>query len=57
MKSVLSRVLSQEIGNQLKWKENDINNGFSDGTDRNNNIARIKKFMSDNDIEFRQDYL
>lgn len=57
MKSVLSRVLSQEIGNQLKWKESDIKNGYSDGSDRDDNIARIKQFMNDTGIEFRPDYL
>lgn len=52
MRSILSRVLSEEIYNQLIWKQNDINNGF-DGTDRDNIISDIKDFMTENGIEIK----
>ena len=51
MKSILSRVLSDEIRNQKKWKEDEKKMGFSDAyTDRDYNIKRIIEFMEENDI-------
>lgn len=56
MRTILSRVLSQEIGNQMRWKDEDIKNGFGDGADRDKNIGKIKEFMKQNGIEIRPDY-
>lgn len=51
MKSILSRVLSDEIRNQKKWQEDEKKMGFSDEyTDRDYNIKRITEFMEENDI-------
>lgn len=55
MKSVLSRVFSQEIGKQEKWKNEDEERGF-DASDRYEVVADIQDFMRDNQIEFRVDY-
>ena len=49
MKGILSRTLTEEIENQLKWKDDDVQRGLS-GDERDDNIARIKQFMQDNDI-------
>lgn len=53
--AILSRVLSEEIGRQEKWKIKDSNNGF-DTTDRDEAIQEIKNFMVENNIEIRTDY-
>lgn len=55
MNSILSRVLSEELGRQAKWKIKDSDNGF-DTTDRDEAIQDIKNFMSENNIEVRTDY-
>lgn len=49
MRGILSRVLTEEIENQKKWKEDDEKMGFV-GTDRDDNIKRIEKFMEENEI-------
>ena len=55
MKSILSRVLSQEIGNQKRWaREEQEKYGIS--SDREYIIDRIKAFMEENEIEIRPDY-
>ena len=55
MKSILSRVLSDEIRNQKKWQEDEKKMGFPDEyTDRDYNIKRITEFMKENDIVFRE---
>ena len=56
MRTILSRVLSQEIGNQIRWKDEDIKNGFGDAMSRDENIEEIKEFMKQNGIEIRPDY-
>jgi hypothetical protein len=53
--AILSRVLSEEIGRQEKWKNKDMDNGFNT-TDRDEAVAELQQFMRDNDIEFRTDY-
>ena len=55
MNSILSRVLSQEIAHQERWKKDDIAMGFS-GTDRDEYIIEIKRFMESNKIPFNQDW-
>lgn len=55
MNAILSRILSEELGNQEKWKIKDSNNGF-DTTDRDEAIQEIKNFMIENNIELRTDY-
>lgn len=51
MKSILSRVLSDEIRNQEKWKEDERREGFPDSVcHRDANIAHIKQFMEENEI-------
>lgn len=54
MKSILSRVLSQEIGNQKRWAKQEQDRGVY--TDREHTIDKIKKFMEENNIEIRPDY-
>lgn len=56
MRTILSRVLSKEIGNQMRWKDEDIKNGFGDAMSRDKNIEEIKEFMKQNGIEIRPDY-
>ena len=57
MKGILSRVLSDEIRNQQKWKEDERKQGFPDDvTHRDANIAHIKKFMEENDIPWFEKY-
>lgn len=55
LKSVFSRVLSEEIGKQEKWKNNDEDNGF-DASHRDEVVKEIQQFMRDNEIDFRTDY-
>ena len=55
MKSILSRVLSDEIRNQKEWQEDEKKMGLSDVyNDRDYNIKRITEFMKENDIVFRE---
>ena len=54
MKSILSRVLSQEIGNQKRWAKQEQDRRVY--TDREHTIDKIKKFMEENNIEIRPDY-
>ena len=55
MKSILSRVLSDEIRNQKKWQEDERKMGFSDYyINRDYNIKKIIEFMEENDIVFRE---
>lgn len=51
MKSILSRVLSEEIAHQENWKDEEPGNVTRDRV-----ISEIKNFMEENGIEFRQDY-
>ena len=51
MRGILSRVLTEEIENQKIWWEQERKNGLPDKlTNRKDNIERIEKFMSENDI-------
>lgn len=54
MKSILSRVLSTEIGNQIKWQKDDPEKLRND---RQELINIIRKYMMENDIEIRDDYI
>lgn len=56
MRSILSRVLSEEIGRQEEWKKKEMSYRLSSVLERDDNIARIKKFMDENKIEIRPDY-
>lgn len=57
MKSILSRVLSQEIRHQEQWKEQDVEMfGEHMAGPRNLNIKEIKNFMEENDIEFNYEW-
>lgn len=51
MKSILSRVLSEEIAHQENWKHEEHGN-----VNRDRIISEIKNFMEENGIEFRQDF-
>ena len=51
IKSILTRVLNEELVNQMMWKKQDEERGLDSSVMvRDNVIAEIKKFMSDNDI-------
>lgn len=57
MKSILSRVLSEEIGRQEHWKQQEIEYRLSSALERDDNIERIKKFMEENGIEIKTEYM
>ena len=50
LKSILSRVLTQEIKNQREWEREDIELGIDFG-ERKEYIKKIEEFMSENGIE------
>lgn len=56
MKSILSRVLSEEIGKQQKWADREEKEYGLDRANREDNVKRIQQFMKDNDIQFREDF-
>lgn len=56
MQSILSRVLSTERDNQVKWREEDIKNFGCDISNRTQTIEDIRLFMEENDIPFNADY-
>ena len=56
LKSVLSRTLSTEIGNQLAWRVKDMANGLP-YEDRDEVIKEIRQFMDVNDIDVNQHYV
>lgn len=56
MKSILSRVLSEEIGKQQYWGFVEEKEYGTDPSNREDNARRIRQFMTDNDIEFREDF-
>lgn len=56
MRSILSRVLSQEIGHQEKWKNEEEDKYGYCNADRDNYVKEIQQFMQDNNIEFRTDF-
>ena len=56
MKSILGRVLSQEIAHQENWKADDIRRFGEDRVDRDEIIAQVKDFMKENGIQFREDF-
>ncbi len=56
MGSILSRVLSTEIGNQQIWKRKDIRNGYV-GIERDKIIEEITDFMEANNITINYDYV
>lgn len=55
MSAILVRVLSEELGRQRAWRENDIEEGF-DGSDRDEVIEEIKTFMKENSIDINSSY-
>ena len=51
MKSVLSRVLSEEIEHQIQWRDSAMEKDIpAMVVDRNRNIELIRQFMTENDI-------
>lgn len=56
MNSILSRVLSEEIGRQLRWADKEEKEFGMDRSNREDNAKRIKKFMDENEIDFREDF-
>ena len=56
MQSILSRVLSTERGNQVKWRDMDIKNFGYDLSNRTQTIKDIAQVMEENDIPFNSDY-
>ena len=54
MKAILRRTLSEEIRNQMKWKQDDIKRDFPQEMidRRDDNIKRIREFMEQNDIAY-----
>ena len=51
MKSVLSRVLSEEIEHQIQWRDSATEKDIPEMiVDRNRNIELIRQFMKENDI-------
>lgn len=56
MRSILSRVLSEEIGKQQHWADLEEKELGADRSDREDNAKRIREFMDKNDIEFRKDF-
>ena len=55
---ILSKVLSEELGRQEHWDQNDkkYNHKYPEGFDRQAIINDIKEFMTENNIKFRSDY-
>ena len=56
MRGILSRVLSEELANQVYWSQKELDEFDIPMVDRESNIKNIKKFMQDNDIEYRSDF-
>lgn len=56
LESVLSRVLSTEIGTQLAWREQDMKNDLP-YEDRNTVIEELKQFMDVRGIDLNYDYV
>jgi hypothetical protein len=56
LESVLSRVLSTEIGTQLAWREQDMKNDLP-YEDRNAVIEELKQFMDVRGIDLNYDYV
>lgn len=58
MKSILSRVLSEEIGNQMRWHKEEKKEGLpAHVINRTEIIEEIKKYMEENKIEVREDFI
>ena len=55
MNHILERVLSEELGRQDAWLEEDRSMGF-DVSNRKSAIDEIHEFMMTNDISIRQDF-
>lgn len=56
MRSILSRVLSEEIGKQQHWADLEEKELGTDRSARENNAKRIREFMDNTGIEFREDF-
>lgn len=56
MKSILERVLSQEIAHQENWQADDAERFGEDVMNRGRIIQEVKEFMEQNDIKFREDF-
>lgn len=52
MRSILSRVLTEEVAQQETWKKKELEDGFD--SDRDGIIDEIRQFMTDNDIPVYQ---
>lgn len=56
LRSILSRVMSEEIGKQKAWKKQDEEFQL-DGNYRDELIKDILEFISENSIEVRKDFI
>ena len=56
MKSILTRVLSQEIAHQEQWKKEDLERFGKNPIDRDKIVAEVKDFMKENNIDFSYDW-
>ena len=55
MNGLLERVLSEELGRQTAWRQQDTDRGF-DTADREKVMQEIRDFMKENDIKYRDDF-
>ena len=56
IKSILKRTLSEEIGKQMAWRDNEKDKGYP-FVNRKEIIEEIKAYMSEQGIEVDDDYL
>lgn len=56
MKSILSRVLSQEVAHQEIWAKKEAEQFGKSVLDRDDIIKEIKAFMVENDIKFNGEF-
>lgn len=56
MKCILSRVLSEEVGRQEHWADLEEEKFGFDRSDREDTVEKIKTFMVENGIDFREDF-
>lgn len=56
MRSILCRVLSQEVAHQEIWKKEDIEVFGTDRQKRGEIVEEIKEWMKQNDVDFNLEY-
>lgn len=57
IKSILKRLLNEEIGKQKAWNENETKKGYPCYINRNEIIKEIKDFMKHENIEIDNDHI